>query len=213
MRETTLEDYQQLINLLDGRIDELTKPIPSRQIVRFAEAIRSAKLGDDDSVGTYGAEDYANLLHAQNIVNELLPPIMENIRANSIDPETGWQFVAVEAMNGDAELCAICRSPYQHFENTVEVHCLDMHENAYHGVCRECVRQYAPLEFVERDEVGEWLGANRHVCDAKEMDQKGEGQRVNLIDVIRHHAHETHYFSDIVRKAPDWAKDAFGEWR
>ena len=47
MSKMTPEDYQELVDLLDGRIDELTKPIPSRQILRFAEAIRSAELGDE----------------------------------------------------------------------------------------------------------------------------------------------------------------------
>lgn len=207
------EDYQQLIALLDGRIDELTKPIPSRQILRFAEAIRSARLGDDDSVGTFGEEDYGNLMQAQLIVNEVLPRIMENIRAHSIDPETGWRIESVTAGNGDADLCALCRDPFQHFTMTVKVHCCDMHLNAYHGVCRDCVRQYAPLEFVERDDVEEWLGLNPHVCDKVEKDVKTEEQRVDLIDAIRAHAHSTHYFGDIVQCAPKWASVAFGEWR
>ena len=62
------KDYEQLIELLDGRIDKLTKPIPSHQILRFAEAIRSAELGGEDSVGTYSEKDYSNLLAAQEIV-------------------------------------------------------------------------------------------------------------------------------------------------
>jgi hypothetical protein len=128
----TPKDYEELIELLDGRIDELTKPIPSKQILRFAEAIRSAKLSDEDSVGTFSEEDYGNLLHAQLTVNVVLPQIMENIRAHSIDPETGWRFVSVSAGNGDAERCAICGKPYQHFHMTVKVHCLDMHPHAYH---------------------------------------------------------------------------------
>lgn len=136
MSQMTPKDQEELIKLLDGRIDELTKPIPSQQILRFAEAIRSAKLGDDDSVGTFSEEDYGNLLQAQLIVNEILPEIMENIRAHSIDAETGWRLDTVSAGNGDADLCALCRKPYQHFNMTVKVHCLDMHPNAYHGVCR-----------------------------------------------------------------------------
>ena len=213
MSEMTPRDYEELIELLDGRIDELTKPIPSRQILRFAEAIRSAKLGDEDSVGTFSDEDYGNLLQAQLIVNEALPQIMENIRANSIDPETGWRFESVSAGNGDADLCAVCGKPFQHFKMTVKVHCLDMHPNAYHGVCRDCVRQYAPLEFVESNGVEDWLRQNRYVCDEVEKDNKAEGQRTRLIDAIRRHAHSTHYFGDIVQRASEWAKGAFGEWR
>lgn len=72
MSGMTPKDYEELIELLDGRIDELTKPIPSKQILRFAEAIRSAKLGDEDSVGTFNKEDYGNLLQAQLIVNKAL---------------------------------------------------------------------------------------------------------------------------------------------
>ncbi|WP_437207086.1 hypothetical protein [Planctomicrobium sp. SH664] len=213
MNNMTVKDYQELVDLLDGRIDELTKPIPSRQILRFAEAIQSADRGDHESAGTYSEEDYSNLLNAQIIVNELLPPILEVIRARSIDPEEGWRFESVTAGDGDHGKCAICRRPYQHIEHTVKVHCLDMHANAFHGVCRRCIREYAPLEFVEQDGVGEWLKQNRYVCESVEKDQKREGQRVDLIDAIREHAESTHYFSDIVRKAPDWSKGAFGEWR
>ena len=213
MSEITPKDYEELIELLDGRIDELTKPIPSKQILRFAEAIRSANFSDEDSEGTFSEEDYGNLLQAQSIVNEALPEIMENIRAHSINPQTGWRFVAVSAGNGDADLCAICDKPFQHFEMTVRVHCLDMHPNTYHGVCRECVRQYSPLEFVESESVEEWLNRNPDVCAEVESDSKTEGQRINLIDAIRNHAHSTHYFGDIVQKAPKWAKGAFGEWR
>lgn len=213
MSNMTPRDYEELVELLDGRIDEFIKAIPSKQILRFAETIRSAKLGDEDSVGTFTEEDYGNLLQAQLIVNEILPEIMENIRAHSIDADTGWRFEAVTAGNGDADLCALCRNPFQHFKMTVKVHCLDMHPNAYHGVCRECVGQYAPLEFVESDGVEDWLKLNRDVCESVESDNKTEGQRVDLIDAIRAHAHSTHYFSDIVRNAPKWAEGAFGEWR
>ena len=213
MSEMTPNDYQQLIELLDGRIDELTKPLPSRQILRFAEAIRSAEMGDEDSVGTYSDDDYSNLLHAQEIVNELLPPILENIRVHSISPDTGWRFETVQAGDGDHGLCAICKEPYQHFNQSVKIHCLDMHPNAFHGVCRECVRQHAPLNFVESSGVEDWLRANRDICPAQESDHKREDQRVDLIDAIRRHAHSTHYFSDIVRQANEWVKGAFGEWR
>lgn len=213
MSEMTPKDYEELIKLLDGRIDELTKPIPSKQILRFAEAIRSAKLSDEDSEGTFSEEDYGNLLQAQVIVNEVLPEIMENIRTQSIDPENGWRFESVSAGNGDADLCSLCRKPYQHFHMTVKVHCHDMHANAFHGVCRECVRQYAPLDFFESNGVEEWLELNRNVCKRIEADNKTEGQRVDLIDAIRAHAHTTHYFGDIVQRAPKWANGAFGEWR
>ena len=88
-----------------------------------------------------------------------------------------------------------------------------MHPNAYDGVCRECVRQYAPLEFVESDGVEDWLRLNRYVCEIVEEDNKTEGQRVALIDAIRTHAHSTHYFAEIVQNAQEWAKGAFGERR
>lgn len=213
MSKMTPKDYQDQIKLLDKRIDKLTSPIPSRQILQIAEAIRSAELSDEDSVGTYCEDDYANLLEAQGIVNELLPPILESIRANSISPTTGWRFESVNAGFGDYGLCAICRDPFQHFKQTVKVHCVDMHPNAFHGVCRECVRNCAPLEFVESDGVEDWVQLNRDVCDEVETDNKKEEQRVDLIDAIRTHAHSTHYFGDIVQRAPKWANGAFGEWR
>ena len=213
MSDMTPKDYEELIQLLDGRIDALTKPIPSKQIRRFAEAIRSAKLGSEDSVGTFNEEDYGNLLHAQLIVDEVLPQIMENIRAHSINSESGWKFESVHAGNGDADFCAICSKPFQHFHVTVKVHCIDMHDNACHGVCRECVRQYAPLEFIESDCVEDWLGVDPQVCPKVEQDHKREEQRIDLIDAIRSHAHSTYYFGEIARQAPQWAKGAFGEWR
>lgn len=209
----TPEEYDELIELLDGRIDKLTAPLPSLQILRFAEGIRSAELGDEDSVGTYSDVDYTNLLEAQTIVEEILPSILESIRANSISPTTGWRFERVKAGNGDCGLCAICRNPYQHFDNTVTVHCIDMHADAFSGVCRECVRRYATLEFVEQDSVGAWLRRNPGVCEAVESDRKREGQRVDLIDAVRRHAHSTHYFGKIARQASEWVKGAFGEWR
>jgi hypothetical protein len=213
MRGMTPEDYQQLVDVLDGRIDKLTKPIPSKQILRFAEAIRSAELGDEDSVGTYTDEDYSNLLEAREIVDELLPAILESIRVNSISPVTGWRFDVVSAGDGDYGLCSICRDPYQHFKQTVKVHCIDMHRDAFHGVCRECVRQCAPLEFVESNGVEAWLDLNPDICERIEEDEQREGQRVDLIDAVRRHALSTHYFGDIVQAASKWAKRAFGEWR
>lgn len=214
MSKMTPKDYQDQIAILDNRIDKLTRPIPSRQILQIAEAIRSAELGDEDSVGSYSDEDYGNLLQAQIIVNELLPPILENIRAHSIDREIGWRFVEVEAGNGDNDLCAICKKPFQHFKKTVQVHCIDMHPNSYHGVCRPCVRNYATLEFVECDGVIEWMKENADVSPAEvEEDYKTEGQRVALIDAIRQHAHDTHYAAEICHSAGDWASGAFGEWR
>ncbi|MBD3672005.1 MAG: hypothetical protein HUJ26_00640 [Planctomycetaceae bacterium] len=207
------EDYEELIALLDGRIDELTKPIPSKQVLRFAEAIRSADSGDYARRGFYGEEDYANLLSVQEIVKEQLPGILENIRAHSIDSEGGWRMSNVDAMDGDHGLCAICRDPFQHFERTAEVHLLDMHANAFRGVCRPCVRNYAPLAFTERADVREWLKQNREVCESLEANPKTEKQRVALIDAVRRHAHSTHYFGDIFRSARDWVKSAAGEWR
>ena len=172
MQTMTPEDYNELIELLDGRIDELTKPIPSAQILRFAEALRSAAIGGMDSVGTYDQKDYGNLLEAQNVVNDMLPPILESIRATSIDSNSGWQFTAVSAGNGDYGLCAICEKPFQHFGHTVQVHTFDDHPNAFCGVCRGCVREYGPIAFVERGEVDTWLKQNNRVCASKEKDSK-----------------------------------------
>lgn len=210
----TPKDYEELVELLDGRIDELTKPIPSKQILRFAEAIRAAELGDDETPATYSSEDYGNLDQARRIVLDLLPSILTDIRAKSIDPDSGWRFEAVTAGNGDNDLCAICNSPFQHFGNTVKVHGIDMHENAYHGVCRPCVRNYASEDFFETDGLEAWLKVNRSVSPSTiEDDHKTEQQRVDLIDAIRNHAHETHYAADIAQQASDWAAGAFGEWR
>jgi hypothetical protein len=213
MPKMTLKELEEQIDILDRRIDELTKPLPSTQVLRFAESLRSANPGNEQSRGTYSEEDYHNLRDTQAIANEILPQILKNLRAHSIDPDTGWRFELVAAGNGDAGLCAICERPYQHFGMTVKVHHLAMHPNAYYGVCRECVQQYASLEFVESEGVGEWLGNNLHVCKKVETDFKREGQRVALIDAIRTHAHSTHYFGEIVQKAAKWATGAFGEWR
>lgn len=211
--EMTKEDYEELIRMLDGRIDRLTNPLPSRQILRFAEAIRSAQPGDRDSPGTYSEEDYGNLIEAQRIVEDLLPPLLESIRARSIDDVAGWRFTKVDAGYGDYGLCGICRDPFQHFGWTVEVHHVDMHPTAFRGVCRDCVRQYAPIEFIEQDGVEDWLKENQSVCKRVETDHKTEEQRVSLIDAIRRHALSTHYFGEIVSVAPKWAEGAFGEWR
>lgn len=207
------QEYEELIALLDGRIDELTKPLPSKQILRFAEALQSVDLEDDELAGTYGEEDYSNLLLAQSIVNETLPRILESLRAASVKDASSWRFQSATAGQGDAGLCALCREPYQHFNHTVAIHCLDMHPNAFHGVCRDCVRQYAPLDFVEHEDVALWLERNPDVTERLEDDEKREGQRVDLIDAIRRHAHSTHYFSDIVQQVASWAKAAYGEWR
>ena len=213
MNKMTPEDYEHLIELLDGRIDELTKPIPSRQILRFAEAIGSVKFGDDDSTATYNDEDYSNLLQAQQLVNELLPPILENLRAKSINPATGWKFEIVTAGHGDYGMCSICQAPYQHFGEAVKVHCIDMRPNAFYGVCRGCVQEYAPIEFVEDNGVEEWLKRNQDICEKLETDHATESRRIHLIDAIRKHAHSTFYFSEIVQNATKWAHRAFGEWR
>ncbi len=211
--QMTPEDYNELIELLDGRIDELTKPIPSALILRFAEALRSAAIGGMDSIGTYDQEDYGNLLEAQNVVNDMLPPILESIRATSIDSNSGWQFTTVSAGNGDYGLCAICEKPFQHFGQSVQVHIFDDHPNAFRGVCRGCVCEYGPIAFVEREEVETWLKQNKGVCVAKEKDSKREGQRIDLIDAIRQHAHSTSYFGDIVQAATKWSEGSFSEWR
>ena len=143
----------------------------------------------------------------------MLPPILESIRASSIDSNLGWQFINVSAGNGDYRLCAICEKPYQHFCHTVQVHTFDDQPNAFHGVCRGCVREYGPIAFVEREEVDTWLKQNKKVCDTKEKDGKREGQRIDLIDAIRLHAHSASYFGDIVQAAPKWSEGAFAEWR
>lgn len=205
----TSDDYDELIKLLDGRIDQLTNPIPSRKVLRFAQAIRSAKLGDQDSVGTYGNDDYKNLVDTLGIVNELLPAILENIRANSIDPETGWRLEEVSALNGDHGACAICDKPFQHLQKTVRVDHLDSRSV---GACRECVRHHAPVSFLDSEGVQKWLDRNPNVSDRVEDDDKDE-QRLALIDAIRKHAVETHYFAEISKKASNWARGALGEWR
>ena len=166
-----------------------------------------------DSVGTYNQEDYSNLLDAQSAVNELLPPILESIRATSIDPETGWRLAAISAGNGDYGSCSICQKPFQHFQESVQVHTFGDHLNAFHGVCRKCVCQYAPLYFSERDDVSDWLERNPKTCEPRENDRKRERQRIALVDAIREHATSTRYFGDIVRSASKWADGAFGEWR
>jgi hypothetical protein len=210
----TPEEYDELIALLDGRIDKLTKPLPSQQMLRLATAIDSAYASvASDGVSIYGPDDYSNLLEAHEIVREYLPPILEQLRAKSIDPDSGWSIVKVEAANGDCGRCAICRKPFQHFDESVVVHTIDMHSEALSGVCRPCVREYAPDHFTEDEKVSSWLSRNRDVCDPKEQDRKRERQRVALIDAIREHAHSTHYRSQIVRDAPEWSRGAFGEWR
>ena len=197
---------------------------PRRACLRFTEQVKhkqksvSVKRIALISLGlTNWFSPYSRVLFCQkngtSSVDELLPRILEDIRAHSISRRAGWRFEVVDAGNGDFGLCAICCNPYQHFEHTVKVRCLDMRPNAFHGVCRECVRQFAPLEFVESDGVEEWLRRNRDVCERVEKDHKREGQRIDLIEAIRKHAHSTHYFGDIVRNAPEWAKGASGEWR
>lgn len=212
------EDFVELVSYLDRRIDTLTKPIPSTQVLRLAESIRSAKsseMVDEDAVDTYGAEDYASLQEALGIVTEMLPQVLANIRGKSIDPATGWRFVPVARTRyGKCDLCAICHEPFQHWNHTVEVHCIDMHEGAYHSVCRECVRTYAPIEFIDVPGLEEWVSKNRSVSEAIETDHKTESQRIALIDAVRRFAHSTHYFGKFFDKCPEWLQDAFrGEWR
>lgn len=213
MSDMSEDRWQQLVTILDGRIDELTAPLPSRTILRFAEAIRSATPTDDDGDGTYGPDDYANLLNTMSIVSEMLPPILASIRAASIDPVTGWRFEAVQGSAGDRGLCAICKKPFQHFDYTVKVHHLDLHDGLYIGVCRWCVGDHAPIEFLDDERVAAWRGRSRDVCEPVERDHKRETQRVALIDAIRAHLHADHYFDELARKAPEWAQGAWGEWR
>ena len=214
MGEMTKEDYEQLIKLLDGRIDKLTNPIPSKQILRFAEAIRSADLGSEDSVGTYTEADYGNLLEAYDVVVELLPPIMENIRVHSIDRDSGWKLADIDAGQGDIGLCAICRKPFQHFGSSVQVHHLDSHPNAFHGVCRECVRQYAPVAFIEQSDVDAWLNMKHGAIHRDGVDRKQEEQRIDLIDAIRRYTSaDRFYFTNVSAKTSEWSSGAYGEWR
>ncbi|MDV6032738.1 MAG: hypothetical protein F9B45_22160 [Phycisphaera sp. RhM] len=207
------DELQQLVDLLDSEIDRLTKPLPSRQILRLAQAVRSATIGDWDSVGSFGAKDYANLIDAQEIMSELLPPILESIRVTSIDAENGWRFDSVSNTNGDHGLCSICRKPFQHLIKTVKVCAIDMRAGTFRGVCRPCVRQFAPLRFVERDDVHEWLGQNTSTCETMETDKQSERQRIGLIDSIRERISNSSYFGKISRLAPKWAEGAFCEWR
>ncbi|MAP09113.1 MAG: hypothetical protein CMM00_09985 [Rhodopirellula sp.] len=212
----TDEDYQEQIRISDSRIDQLTKPIPSRDFRRAAEAIRSAEPitnEDQEIAATYSEDDYGNLLLGYRYIKEFMPRILEGIRARSIDPQTGWQFVDVTNGNGDHGLCAICEEPFQHYQKTVKVHHLDMSPGSYYGVCRECVKEYGPEAFADDDELIQWVKQNPHVCEPKEDDNKAEGQRVDLVDAIRRHANSTHYASKIAEKAAKWAEDATDEWR
>lgn len=213
MRQMTEKDYQRQIEILDRRITELTNLLPSREILHAAETIRSANIGDYDEEGTFTGEDYQNLVSAHYAISEFLPPILRNIRAHAIDPESGWRFEEITNGFGDFGLCAICDEPFQHFRATVKVHTQFMHDGSFHGVCRDCVGYYAPLEFSELSEVDEWRQEPPNHGDQQESDHKTEEQRCDLIDAIRRHALETNYFGEIVQAAPEWAQGAFGEWR
>ena len=184
----------------------------SMEILRFADAIQAAADSIYEEEGAsgrlpYSSADYENLLNAHIAINQSIPLILKHIRARSVDSERGWRFSRVDAANGDFGLCAICKLPFQHFDLTVKVHCIDMHENAYHGVCRDCVGEYAPLEFVEQEGVGDWLKVQTR--------QSGpENEKRNaFIDAIRRHAGSTHYFTQILENGKEWINDIPGEWR
>lgn len=216
MGRMTDKDYQDQIRISDDRIDQLTKPIPSRDFRRAAEAIRSATPvtnEDQELVATYDEEDYANLLLGFRYIREFMPRILLEIRARSIDPHSGWRVENVTNGNGDHGLCAICEEPFEHHGMTVKVHHLDMHPGSFEGVCRECVKTYGPEEFGFNDELIEWVKKNPGVCETKEPDSKREGQRRELVDTIRRHANSTHYPRTIAELSPKWAEDAVGEWR
>ncbi len=210
MAEMKPEDYQELVELLDGRINQADSKQANLAICGSYPIRNDSHM---DSVGTYNQEDYANLLKAQSVVNEMLPPILESIRATSIDPETGWRLAAISAGNGDYGPCSICEKPFQHFQESVQVHRFCDHPDAFHGVCRKCVCQYAPLHFSERDDVRVWLERNPKTCKPRYKDRKRESQRIALVDAIREHAYATGEFGDIVGSASKWADDSFVEWR
>jgi hypothetical protein len=212
MAEMSTRDFEELIGMLDGRIDELTKPLPSRQILRFAEAIRSAKLSTFSTQGSYGPADYSNLVQADSVLHTHLPAVLENIRAHSIARDQ-WQHVFVDREEGVHGLCAICDSPFHHFAATVQMHHFDLAENSFCSVCRDCVRSYAPLEFVNRDEVREWLQANPTISrdyDGGEADQE---LQIELIDAIRRQAHLSNRFSELMNAPVRLLNMTFTEWR
>ena len=208
MAHMSEKDYQEQISLLDGRITKLTTPIPSVQLLRFVEGFKTSR-----RAGAYTADDYSNLLLVHVILNDILPPLLTRMRAESIDPVNGWRFDAVQAANGDHGLCGICENPFQHYDRTVNVHCIDMHEGRFHGVCRDCVREHGPAEFVDRADVQEWLDRECKASHQSEKDYATEERRIEFIDAIRTHGAGTSYFSEIATKASEWAKSAFCEWR
>ncbi|OYP33877.1 hypothetical protein [Rhodopirellula sp. MGV] len=213
MPEMRKQDYVRQIEILDRRIDELTKPVPSRDILHAAKTIAAADPGNFYRPGTFTSEDYDNLCEAKYALEEFLPRILAVIRDHSIDPDTGWRFETLSNSFGDFGNCAICDGPFQHLEATVKVHLSFMRPGTFAGVCRECVGYYAPLEFTEREDVDAWRGDCIDICEPREKDSKKEEQRRDLIDAIRNHALATHYFGEIAQQAPKWAEDAFGEWR
>lgn len=214
MRKWELRDAEELIKYLDRRIDSLTKPLPSSQLLRLAEGIVTAGTDSDTPVSSYNEDDYGSLLDAYEMLSEYLPEVLRQIRVQSIDPNSGWKLKVVDAGQGDVGACALCRRPFQHFKLSVQVHHLDSHPDGFHGVCRECVRQHAPIEFLDKPDVAEWL-AKEHGADHRVgLDKKREEQRIGYVDAIRAYTSSDRiYFSDLSSQASEWSEDAYGEWR
>jgi hypothetical protein len=215
MGKWSLDEANELNEYLDRRIDKLTKPIPSAQVLRVAEGVVTAHCEDGESASNYTEEDYNNLLEAYGMLQEYIPGVLTKIRARSIDPNTGWRLHQVTAGQGEVGLCAICKSPYQHFDASAQVQCIDTQNKLFRSVCRECVRNHAPIEFAELEEVHEWL--KKVGCGDKD---KGHGRndkyrRIRVIDAIRRIGCEDSitYFQGVTSKASEWAKDSYGEWR
>ena len=51
------EEYDELIAILDGRIDELTRAVPSQQLLRFSEVIAGTSA---EAIADYTVEDFRN---------------------------------------------------------------------------------------------------------------------------------------------------------
>ena len=210
-----LEDEVKMLTeqqeLSDKMLDNLARPLPSKRMLVLAESIRSAHTGQDKDA-TFGVDDYGNLLTVQLYIDESLPRLLEDIRIRSIDPEAGWRFEEVKAGNGDHGLCAICKNPFQHFGWTMKVKPVDAVD--FFGVCRQCVRDYSP-EFEDDERIMAWLGKNPDVCDRFDSHTKAGGQRVGMVDAIRRYvARDSQaYARNLSTSAPEWAHDAFTEWR